>query len=43
MKILQISMLNRSGNTLRGIATVPETEGKFPCVLLLHGFEGQRH
>jgi len=40
MKILQISMLNRSGNTLRGIATVPETEGKFPCVLLLHGFGG---
>lgn len=38
MKITQISMQNRSGNTLRGIATVPDGDEKFPCVLLLHGF-----
>lgn len=40
MKILQISMTNRSGNTLRGIATLPDGVEKAPCVLLLHGFTG---
>lgn len=40
MKILQLSMENRSGNTLRGIATLPDNDGEVPCVLLLHGFGG---
>ena len=40
LKTIQISMVNRSGKTLRGIATLPEGEGKFPCVLALHGFGG---
>ena len=39
-KTLQISMNNRAGNTLRGFATIPEGDGKFPCVLMLHGFGG---
>lgn len=38
MEIIQISMQNRSGNTLRGIATIPDGEGTFPTVLFLHGF-----
>lgn len=40
LKTLQISMVNRHGKTLRGIATIPEGDGKFPCVLSLHGFGG---
>lgn len=37
-KTLQISMQNRSGHTLRGIATLPDGSGPFPSVLFLHGF-----
>lgn len=33
-------MKNRSGNTLRGIATIPDGDGTFPAVLFLHGFGG---
>ena len=33
-------MQNRKGNTLRGIATLPDGVEKMPCVLLLHGFGG---
>ena len=40
MVIRQFSMTNRDGHTLRGVTTAPEGEGKFPCVLLLHGFTG---
>lgn len=40
MKTLQISMINRAGNTLRGVATLPDGPEKVPCVLLLHGFTG---
>lgn len=40
MKIQQISMVNRAGHTLRGIATLPDSPEKVPCVLLLHGFTG---
>lgn len=40
MNTLQISMTNRAGHTLRGIATLPAGQGKVPCVLLLHGFTG---
>lgn len=40
MKILQVSMKNRAGHTLRGIATLPDSRDKVPCVLLLHGFTG---
>lgn len=40
MVTLQISMQNRKGHTLRGIATLPDCPGKVPCVLLLHGFTG---
>ncbi len=40
MDTLQVSMKNRSGYTLRGIVTLPDSKGTFPCVLLLHGFTG---
>ena len=40
MRVQQISVMNRSGNTLRGIATLPDGVEKAPCVLLLHGFGG---
>lgn len=40
METLQFSMQNRKGNTLRGIATLPDGVEKMPCVLLLHGFGG---
>lgn len=40
MIIQQISVTNRSGSTLRGVATLPEGPEKIPCVLLLHGFGG---
>ena len=40
MVIQQFSMKNRDGHTLRGVATIPDGAGKFPCVLLLHGFTG---
>lgn len=40
MRIMQISMVNRAGHTLRGFATLPDSEEKAPCVLLLHGFTG---
>ena len=40
MKIQQISMVNRAGHTLRGIATLPDSPEKAPGVLLLHGFTG---
>lgn len=40
LKTIQISMLNRNGKTLRGIATIPDGNGPFPCVLFLHGFGG---
>ena len=40
MKTLQISMQNRNGHTLRGIASLPGSSGKYPSVLLLHGFTG---
>ncbi len=43
MKTLQVSFENRNGHTLRGFATVPDGEGKFPCVLLLHGFTGNAY
>lgn len=33
-------MKNRARNTLRGIATLPDHDGRVPCVLLLHGFGG---
>ncbi|MGI5976723.1 MAG: alpha/beta hydrolase family protein [Candidatus Limivicinus sp.] len=33
-------MKNREGSCLRGIVTMPESEGRFPAVLLLHGFAG---
>ena len=42
-KTIQISMVNRNGKTLRGFANVPEGEGKFPCLLLLHGFGGNAY
>ncbi len=38
MKTLQVSMVNRRGQTLRGIVTLPDTEEQVPCVLFLHGF-----
>ncbi len=40
MNTLQVSMKNRKGHTLRGIATLPDSRGAHPCVLLLHGFTG---
>ncbi len=40
MKTVHVSMKNRNGHTLRGIAVLPDTENKVPCVLLLHGFTG---
>lgn len=41
MRILQVSMVNRAGNRLRGFVTLPEnSQEKVPCVLLLHGFTG---
>lgn len=40
IKTVQISVQNRKGSTLRGIATFPENRGKVPCVLMLHGFGG---
>ena len=39
-KTIQISMKNRRGKILRGIAVLPEGEGTYPCVLFLHGFGG---
>ena len=38
MKILQVQFKNRNGHTLRGIVTLPDTEGKVPFVVHLHGF-----
>ena len=38
MKILQVQFQNRNGHTLRGIVTLPDTEGKVPFVVHLHGF-----
>ena len=32
MKILQVQFKNRNGHTLRGIVTLPDTEGKVPFV-----------
>ena len=40
MKILQVQFKNRNGHTLRGIVTLPDTEGKVPFVVHLHGFAG---
>ena len=40
MKILQVQFQNRNGHTLRGIVTLPDTEGKVPFVVHLHGFAG---
>ena len=40
MKILQVQFENRNGHTLRGIVTLPDTEGKVPFVVHLHGFAG---
>ena len=40
MKILQVQFENRAGHTLRGIVTLPDTEGKVPFVVHLHGFAG---
>ena len=40
MKILQVQCKNRNGHTLRGIVTLPDTEGKVPFVVHLHGFAG---
>ena len=40
MKILQVQFKNRNGHTLRGILTLPDTEGKVPVVVHLHGFAG---
>ena len=33
MKILQVQFKNRNGHTLRGIVTLPDTEGKVPFVV----------
>ncbi len=40
MRTIQTSFVNRAGHTLRGIVTLPDQQGKVPCVLLLHGFTG---
>lgn len=40
METLQVAIENRSGYTLRGIATVPAGEAARPCVVMLHGFGG---
>ena len=40
MKILQVHFKNRNGHILRGIVTLPDTEGKVPFVVHLHGFAG---
>ena len=40
MKILQVQFQNRNGHTLRGIVTLPDTEGKVPFAVHLHGFAG---
>jgi len=40
MKILQVQFKNRNGHPLRGIVPLPDTEGKVPFVVHLHGFAG---
>ena len=36
MKILQVQFKNRNGHTLRGIVTLPDTQGKVPSVSYTH-------
>lgn len=43
MVTLQVSFENRSGHTLRGFVTLPDTQQPVPCVLLLHGFTGNAY
>ena len=38
MNILQVEFKNRSGYTLRGVVTLPDTEGPVPFMVHLHGF-----
>ncbi len=38
----QFSIVNRDGHTLMGVATVPDENGKYPVVLNLHGFGGNK-
>ena len=40
--INQVSITNRSGHVLRGIVDLPDTTGKVPVVVNLHGFTGTR-
>jgi len=42
MKTIQIEFANRKGLILRGIATMPDGEGRFPTVVNLHGFGGMK-
>lgn len=42
MKTLQIEFTNRHGLVLRGIATLPDSNGSFPAVVNLHGFGGTK-
>ena len=38
----QISIINRNGHTLIGMVSLPETEGKVPVVVNIHGFGGNK-
>ncbi len=40
--IKQISMINRSGHTLRGILNLPDSGEKVPVVVNVHGFSGNK-
>lgn len=38
----QISIVNRNGHNLMGVVTLPDAEGKFPVVVNVHGFGGNK-
>lgn len=40
--IQQISLINRSGHTLRGILNLPQNKEKVPVVVNIHGFGGNK-
>ena len=40
MKILQVQFKNRNAHPLPRIVTLPDTEGKVPCVVHQHRFAG---